>query len=92
MINQAEAHGIVYEIKTRKKVNWCVLAEWTIHDQFCILQFLEATLSDKLGHVIDLDSFVNSNREEEEEGLMPTKNMLKAPNKQQVHALKDTKV
>jgi hypothetical protein len=59
MINRVEAHGIVYEIKTRKKVNWCVLAEWTIRDQLCILQFLKATLSDKFGPIIDLNNFVD---------------------------------
>ncbi len=32
MINKVEACGIAYEIKIGKKVNWCMLAMWTIHD------------------------------------------------------------
>jgi hypothetical protein len=32
MINKPEARGIAYEIKKGQKVNWCVLAEWTIRD------------------------------------------------------------
>jgi hypothetical protein len=32
MINKVEVHGITYEIKIKKKVNWCILAEWTIHN------------------------------------------------------------
>ncbi len=90
MINRVEASEIAYEIKIGKKVNWCVLVEWTIHNQPHRLQSFEAILNGKLGHVVDLDSFVDSNREEEEEGLMPTNNMLKAPSKQQVHALRET--
>jgi hypothetical protein len=30
MINKVEARKITYEIKIGKKVNWCVLAKWTI--------------------------------------------------------------
>jgi hypothetical protein len=52
MINKAKTHGIVYEIKTRKKVNWCVLAKWTIRNQLRRLQYLESTLQcDKLRFV-----------------------------------------
>jgi hypothetical protein len=32
MINKAEAHEIAYEIKIKKKVNWCILVEWIIHN------------------------------------------------------------
>ncbi len=71
-------------------MNLCVLAEWTIYNQLHGLQSLEAVLSSKLGHVVDLYSFVDSNKEEEGEGLMPTNNILKAPSKQQVHALRET--
>lgn len=73
-------------------MNWCVLAEWTIPNQLHRLQSFESILSDKLGPVVDLNSFVDSNREEKEKGLMPNNNMLKAPIKQQVHALKETRV
>jgi hypothetical protein len=37
MINKIEVCEIAYEIKTRKKVNWCVLAKWTIRNQLCRL-------------------------------------------------------
>jgi hypothetical protein len=50
-----------------------MLAKWTISDQFHRLQLLEVTLSDKLVPGLDLDIFVGSDREEEEEeeGFMP---------------------
>jgi len=82
MINRAEAHEIAYEIKIKKKVNLCILVEWTIHNQLCILQTLEVTLCDNIKHVVDIINFVNSSREEEEEGSMPTNSMPKALNKQ----------
>jgi hypothetical protein len=39
----------------------------TIYDQLHIQQFLKATLSGKLGLVVDLDSFVDLDKEEEDE-------------------------
>jgi hypothetical protein len=72
MINRVETHMIAYEIKIGKKVNWSVLAKWTIYNHLCKLQSLEAILKSKLGHVVNLYSLVDSNREEEGEGLMPT--------------------
>jgi hypothetical protein len=37
MINKTDVRKIAYEIKGWKKVNWCVLAKWTICDQLCRL-------------------------------------------------------
>jgi hypothetical protein len=52
MINKVEAHGIAYEIKMWKKVNWHGLVEWTIRDQLRKLQSLESILQcGKLGFV-----------------------------------------
>jgi hypothetical protein len=70
-------------------MNLCVLAEWIIYNQLHGLQSLKAILSSKLGHVVKLYNFVDSNKEEGE-GFMPTNNILKAPSKQQVHALRET--
>jgi hypothetical protein len=46
----------------------------------------------KVGHVINIDSFVNLDREEEEEGSMPSNSMPKALKKQQVHVLREFQV
>jgi hypothetical protein len=59
MINKAEAHGFAYEIKIDKKMNWCMLAEWTIRDQLHRLQSLETTLGGKFVGGLDLDNFVD---------------------------------
>jgi hypothetical protein len=82
MINKAETCKIVYKIKIRKKVNWCVLVEWTICNQLRRLQSLEAILCDKFGPKIHLDSFVGLDKEEEE-GFMPySSSMLRTSSKQ----------
>jgi hypothetical protein len=52
----------------------------------------------KVGHVLDINNFVNLDREEEEEeeeeeeGSMPTNNMHKALKKQQVHVFRESQV
>jgi hypothetical protein len=89
MINIAEAHGITYEIKTGKKVNWCILAKWTICNQLRRLQTLEAALCGKVGLVVDINNFVDSDREEEE-GSIPTNSTPKALSKQQVHVFRES--
>jgi hypothetical protein len=66
MINRAEARKITYDIKIRKKVNWCILAKWTTHDQLRKPKLLKVALCSKIGHVVDIDNFVDSNKEEEE--------------------------
>jgi hypothetical protein len=88
MINNTKACEIAYEIKTWKKVNWCMLAKWTIRDQLYKLQSLEVILCDKLRHGIHLDSFVGLNKEEEEEeGLMPYSSSMPIVSSKQMHVL-----
>ncbi len=73
MINKVKTCGIVYEIKIGKKVNWCVLIEWTICDQLCRLQSLELALQcKKLRFVAYQDIFVDSDKEEEEDLCLTT--------------------
>jgi hypothetical protein len=80
MINKIEACGIIYERKC-KKMNWCVIAVWTICDQLHRLQSLEVGLLGKTRHVAYLDRFEELNRKEEE-GPMPTNNMPKTQSQQ----------
>jgi len=68
-----------------------MLVEWTMWGQLYRLQSLEAALCGKLGPRVDLDSFVDLDKEEEEEGLIPYSNMPKALNKQ-VIVLKESPI
>jgi hypothetical protein len=90
MINKIKARGIVYERKG-KKVNWCVLVVWTIHDQLCRLQSLDVDLLGKPRHVVDLDRFEELDKKEEEDP-MPTSSMLKRQNQQQFFVLRESQV
>jgi hypothetical protein len=48
-------------------------------------------LCGKVGHVVDINNFVDSNMEEvAEEGSIPTNSMPKALNKQQVHVFRES--
>ncbi len=64
-----------------------MLAEWTIRDQLRRLQSLEAVLCDKLGPRIHLDSFVASDKEEEDVGLMPYSSSMPRTSSKQAHVL-----
>ncbi len=63
-----------------------MLVEWTICNQLCELQSLEVVICSKLGPRIHLDSFVGSDKEEEE-GLMPYSSNMPRTSSKQAHVL-----
>jgi hypothetical protein len=69
MINKAKIRRIVCELKG-KQVNWCMFAKWTIDDQLCRLQSLEAIHCNKPNVVLGSDKFENSKGEQEVDNLL----------------------